>query len=236
MKGIIYYTDNQIEDPIRSVVQTLILQTGLPIVSCSLKPIPFGQNVVVSGKPGYVTMINQIITALETSTTETVFFCEHDVLYPRSHFDFTPPKVNLFYYNENVYRWELGSDQAVRYDRMLPLSCLCVNRNFALEHYRKRQAKIQQLGPELWQSREPLQARLWGYEPGTKKRRRGGFSDDDFATWRSAEPVIDIRHRGTFSPPKISLDSFKHQPTGWQEIPIAQIPGWNLKELFKEAF
>lgn len=232
MKGIIYYTDNQIEEPVRTVVQNLLLSTGLPIVSCSLEPIRFGQNVVVKGMRGYPTMVDQITTALETSVADNVFFCEHDVLYPLSHFEFTPPKRNIFYYNENVWRWWFGSDHAMTHDRMLPLSSLSVNREFALDHYKKRQAKIKELDPTEWQSREPIRARLWGYEPGTKKRRRGGFSDDDFETWRSTEPIIDIRHRGTFSPPKINLDSYKHKPTGWREIPIAEIPGWNLKKIF----
>ena len=61
-------------------------------------------------------------------------------------------------------------------------------------------------------------ARKWGYEPGTKKKKRGGLTDDDFDTWYSDEPVIDIRHRGTFSPPKCTLESFKHLPVNFEEI------------------
>ena len=46
-KGIIYYTDNRLDEPIFSAVQREILKAGLPVVSCSLKPVSFGKNVVL---------------------------------------------------------------------------------------------------------------------------------------------------------------------------------------------
>jgi hypothetical protein len=232
MKGCIYYTDNRISDPIRSIVRKYIKDSGLPIVSTSLKPIRFGNNIVVDGQRSYPTMVKQIITALENSIADYVFFCEHDVIYHRSHFDFTPTRDDIFYYNKNIWRWRCWDDMAIRYDRMLPLSCLCVNRKFALEHYRMRERKIHEWGLNEFRSREPRLARLWGYEPGTKKMRRGGFSDDDFDTWTSEYPNIEIRHNKTFSSLKCTLESFKHQPTNWQEIPIDKIKGWDLKTLF----
>ena len=231
MKSIIYYTDNRIKEPIKSMVQESLLKAELPIVSCSLKPINFGTNIVIDGQRSYPTMVRQILTALEHSKEKYVFFCEHDVLYPKSHFDFTPPEDNIFYYNENVWRWWAEGDVAIRYERMLPLSCMCCNKDFALEHYRMRQRKIEEWGLDHFRSREPRMARLWGYEPGTKKKRRGGLTDDDFETWSSESPVIDIRHRKTFSSPKIHLKDFKHKPTNWQEINIDQIKGWELKQL-----
>ena len=161
-----------------------------------------------------------------------VFFTESDVLYPASHFDFIPPKDDIFYYNKNVWRWEFGSSIAIRHERMLPLSCLCVNREFALLYYEMLEKKIKEVGLDRFKSREPELARKWGYEPGTKKKKRGGLTDDDFETWSSEYPNIDIRHKGTFSPPKVTLKSFKHQPVNWQEIPIDKIPGWNLRTLF----
>lgn len=233
-KGIIYYTDNLIEEPIGSVVRKHIRDSGLPIVSVSLMALEFGKlNIALVGLlRGYRTMVTQIYTALEASSEDYVFFCEHDVLYPKDHFDFTPPRDDIFYYNKNVWRWEYGADKAIRYDRMLPLSCLCVNRELALANYKLRLDKIDELGPEVFASGEPAQARRWGYEPGTKKKRRGGISDDDFDTWESETPVIDIRHEGTFSPPKTTLDSFRHPPINWQETPISAIAGWDLKKTF----
>jgi hypothetical protein len=210
-----------------------ILESGLPITSVSLKAIQFGKNIVVEGERSYPTMVKQILTALENSRDDYVFFTEHDVLYPKCHFDFTPPKDNIFYYNSNIWRWRCWDDKAITYDRLLSLSCLCVNRKFALEHYKFRQKKVLELGLDEFRSREPRWARRWGYEPGTKKIKRGGFNDDDFETWSSEYPIVDIRHTKTFSRPKVTLEEFTHPPTNWRVIPIEEIPGWNLRKMFK---
>jgi hypothetical protein len=221
--GIIFYTDSQLSEDIALPVREQILKSGLPIVSVSLKPLDFGENHVFHGERGYVTMMSQILLALEKITTKYVFFCEHDVLYPVEHFDFTPPRDDIFYYNSNVWRWQFGTEVAIRYDRMLPLSTLCCNRKLALKFYRFRMKKIQEAGPEAFASREPALARRWGYEPGTKNKRRGGLTDDDFDIWFSKRPVLDIRHKGTFSSPKNTLKSFKHKPSGWQEVLIKDL-------------
>ena len=232
-KGIIYYTDNKLAEPILSIVQDEIKKTNLPITSVSLSPINFGRNFVLPIKPNYIAMVKQITKALEESSADIVFFCEHDVLYPPSHFDFTPPKDNIFYYNSHVWRWAYPTDLAITYDRLISLSGLCVNRKFALNHYHLRLKKIEELQVSNDDKRhEPQWARRWGYEPGTKKIKRGGFSDDDFETWKSEIPLIDIRHGKTFSQSKVTLDSFIHKPENWQETTIEKIQGWDLKQLF----
>lgn len=231
-KGIIYYTDNRLAEPIFSIVQNQILKSGLPVTSVSLKPISFGKNTVLNLSPGYLTMLKQITSGLEASDADYVFFCEHDVLYPTSHFDFTPKRDDIFYYNASVWRWKYPENFAITYDRLLSLSHLCVNRKFALDHYKRRLRKIKEMGWETDRRHEPLWARQWGYEPGLKKTKRGGFSDDDFETWDTDIPIIDIRHGKTFSQSKVTLDSFKHQPVNWQETTLEKIPGWDLPALF----
>jgi len=231
-KGIIYYTDNRLEEPIFSIVQKQILKAGLPITSVSLGPIDFGKNFVLRLSPGYPTMVKQITKALEESESRYIFFCEHDVLYPLSHFDFTPAKDNIFYYNTNVWRWQYPKNRAITHNRLISLSSLCVNREFALGHYRRRLAKIEK---EDWGNEEiknPRLARLWGYEPGTKKIKHGGFSDDDFETWESRDPIIDIRHGSTFSLKKVTFGAFRKIPANWREVTLDKIPGWNLDRLF----
>lgn len=232
-KGIIYYTDNRLSNPILSTVQQFIAKSGLPIISASLKPVNFGRNITLDLKPGIITMIKQITLALEASNSDFVFFCEHDVLYPPSHFEFEPVRDDIFYYNNNIWRWKYPEDYAITYERLICLSGLCVNRKFALNHYKARLKKIYELNLETAKGREPLWARRWGYEPGTKKTKRGGFSDDDFEVWTSKEPIIDIRHNKTFSPPKVTLDSFNHPPVNFTQTTLDKIPGWDLKELFK---
>lgn len=229
-KGIIYYTDNRLREPIFTKVQNQILKSGLPITSVSLKPIDFGNNIVLNLTPGYLTMIIQLTTALANSNFDYVFFCEHDVLYPVSHFDFTPPRDDIFYYNAHVWRWKYPENFAITYDRLISLSSLCGYRKKILDHYRQRLKKIHDLKLESHGRHEPLWARQWGYEPGTKKTSRGGFSDDDFETWTSKEPIVDIRHGRTFSQTKVTLDSFINPPQNFRQITIDQIPGWNLRE------
>jgi len=232
-KGIIFYTDNRLREPIRSLAQKYIKDVGLPIVSCSLAPIDFGENYVLEGRErSYPTMVDQIIIALEHSLADYVFFCEHDVLYHPSHFDFTPPTDDIYYYNVNNWRWWQGAPTAITYSGLTSLSSLCVNRELALKHYHYRKEVIEKWGLDKIRSREPRWARKFGYEPGTKKRRNGGFTDEDHVKRRSELPNIDVRHRGTFSRPKVTLAEFTHLPSDWREEPIENIPGWDLKALF----
>jgi hypothetical protein len=240
-KGIIYYTDCRVKEPIFSTVQKILTRIGkernLPITCVSLSPIDFGDiRVVLEGRQrSYPTYITQIHMALENAKEDYVFFCENDVLYHDSHFDFTPPTDNIFYYNNNVWRWKLWDFKLITYDKMRPLSCLCVNRKFAIEHYKKRIDKMYEWGLDEFRSREPRRGRIWGYEPGTKSRRRGGFSDDVAGDWWSDLPNIDIRHNRTFSSIKCDLQDFKHQPENWKEIKYNEVPGWDLREIFPEG-
>jgi hypothetical protein len=236
-KGIIYYTDGKIQDPIRSTVQKYLKESGLPITCVSIRPTDFGDNtIVLEGRErSYPTMVLQIMTALENAKEDYVFFCEHDVLYSKSHFDFAPPKDDVFYYNNNIWRWKLWDFKLITYENMRPLSCLCVNRKFALEHYKKRWQAINDWGLDHFRSREPRQGRIWGYEPGTKKRRRGGFSDDVCELWQSENPNIDIRHNRTFTSIKCDKKDFKNVPEQWREVDVDEVPFWNLREVFPEG-
>lgn len=233
-KSILYYTDNKLREPIYTIVQRQLLKIGLPIVSVSLTPIEeFGSNIVFDDiEPSYFTMISQIYEGLKTSDSDYVFFTEHDVLYPQDHFDFNPPRDDIFYYNANIWRWEYPKDRAIGYDRLISLSSLCANRQYVLDHYQKRLDMITVNGWEKDTRHEPDWARRMGYEPGTKKKKRGGYFDDDFETWKSIDPIIDIRHGRTFSRSKVTLDSFKHKPNNWRETTLDKINGWDLKGMF----
>lgn len=223
MKGVIFYSDNRIGEPIKSLVWNSVVASGLPITTSYLQP---------DEKRSYPQMVKQIISCLERSTAEYVFFCEADVLYHPSHFDFTPSRDDTFYYNLNNWRWDYPHDRAIGYDGLTSLSQLCVYRELALEHYRLRQEKILELGEETKKG-EPRYARRWGYEPGTKKKRNGALKEELSERWTSEYPNIDIRHGLNFSKHKTTLDSFKHKPTGWKEVTLLEVPGWELNKLFK---
>jgi len=227
IKSIIYYTDNRLDQQINLLVQKQLLKSNFPIVSCSLSPISFGRNIVLKEKAGPVTMFKQILAALKASEGEFVFFCEHDVLYHTSHFEFTPPKQDTFYYNINVWRWDFSSNKVITYDHFRSVSGLCVNKKKAIDHYQKRLELIYKMGWDKISGKNPNWARTIGYEPG-KPKRNGGFSDDSIDEWRSKYPNIDIRHQKTMTPLKMTLDSFRHQPTGWKELTLDKLPGWGI--------
>jgi hypothetical protein len=231
-KSIIYYTDNRLDQEISLLAQQQLLKSGLPVASCSLMPMNFGKNIVLPLSSGPTTMFQQILAALKASEGQFIFFCEHDVLYHTSHFEFTPPREDVFYYNTNVWRWDQTGDKVITYDHFRSVSGLCVARETAIEHYEKRLKLIYEKGWDKVVGRNPKWARTMGYEPG-KPKRNGGFSDDEIDEWRSKYPNIDIRHKKTLTPIKMNLDSFVHKPTGWKQSTLDKIPGWDIKEILK---
>jgi len=143
-----------------------------------------------------------------------------------------PPEDDLYYYNVNNYRWLFPEDHLITYSGLTSLSSLCCNRELAIRHYRYRLQLIEEQELDKVRGREPRWARRFGYEPGTKKRRKGGVTDEEHVKRYSELPNIDIRHRRTFSQPKVTLDSFKYPPSDFRRVPMDEIPGWNLRELF----
>jgi len=232
--GIIYYTDNRLGSKYNHIfllAQKFITESGLPIVSCSLKPIEFGKNIVLKGMtPCYLTMATQILTALEASETDYVFFCEHDVLYHKSHFSFFPLRDDIYYYNVNNWRWLYPKDYLVSYSTMAPLASMCCNRELAIRHYRLRLDTVKKRN--LPNSRDPRWARIWGYEPGTKSKRRGALTNEESVYRRSPFPNIDIRHTRNFSMAHSYYDEFRNPPSDWFVRGLDDIEGWNLRELF----
>lgn len=236
-KGLIYYTDFNVDPAIQWIcLQQLKKAFNGGVVSVSLnQPLDFGKNIVIKGERSNTMLTRQILAALEASTADVVFFTEHDVLYHPTHFDFTPDKEEIFYYNINSWRWDYPKDRVISYHELTSLSNLCVYRKWALDHYRKRMKRIIDSG---WDKEDgigkmqPHWARMIGYEPGTKRRKIGGFSDDISIKWMGEFPNIDIRHGTTLTKPKTSLDQFKHLPSDWKEKGLDDLRGWDIKKLF----
>lgn len=221
-KGIIYYTDNKVSESISSIVQKQLKATGLPIVSCSLSPIAFGENYVLQKDRGYITMFEQIYIALCKSKADIIFFCEHDILYQESHFEFIPPKKDVFYYNTNV--WKTDGVKAVRTDDCKQVSGLVAYRELLVGHYKKRLELIQQNGF----------SRAMGFEPGTHGRPER-VDDYKCDSWESRFPNIDIRHDKNLTETRWSPEEYRNEKytKGWKEIALKDVPGWqNLDQLF----
>lgn len=219
-KAILYYTDNMLNIKLAKKVRKYISASGLPITSVSLKKMDFGKNIHLHLKRGVLTMFKQILAGLEAMTEDIIFFCEHDVIYHKSHFDFVPEKKDVFYYNEN--NWRVREDGFAVYFDHDSTSQLCAYRELLIKEYRERVRRIELEG---WHHN--------GYEPGTRPISRGGFSDNKSERWRSKEPNIDIRHDNNFTENRWSQDKFRDKSTcqNWQESNINNL--W-AKDIFNE--
>lgn len=215
-KGVIYYTDNRLDQKIMNAVQKQILQT-IPsnrIVSSSLDPMAFGRNVHIKMDRGNLAMFKQILAALEKSTSDVIFFCEHDVLYHPSHFDFTPPEKDRFYYNENVWKIDPASGKALHY-RCRQTSGLVAYRKVLIEHYKERVRRVEAEGFSM----------KMGYEPGTHNRPER-VDDRTSESFFSESPNVDIRHGKNLTKTRWKKEEFRNQKytEGWTESD--EVPGW----------
>lgn len=217
--GIIYYTCNTLEEPLATSVRNNLnnCRNGYELGCVSRERTDFGDwNIVVDLPRSPATMHEQILAGLERSKADYVFLCEHDVLYHPSHFEFVPPRDNVYYYNTNVWRVRYEDGHAVRTDDCKQVSGLCCDRRFLLEHYRRRVERIRKEGF----------SRKNGYEPGTR-HLPWGYDNNSCEVWQSPFPNLDIRHGKTLTASHWTIDSFRNKKysIGWQETDEA-IDGW----------
>lgn len=205
-KGIIYYSDNRLPEKIDEAVKKRIREIGLPIVSCTLKPVDkMGENIVLDLKRGYLTMFTQILTALENSDADIIYFCEHDVLYHDTHFEKIPESKDSFYYNQNW--WKVREDGlAVSWDAD-QVSGLCCYRDIAIEWYKKR---------------------IETFDSDNFDRKFEPMSGEGSVSWESEYPNIDIRTGHNLTYNKWSLDDFRNKATAinFRESTVDKIEGW----------
>lgn len=230
-KGVVYYTDNQLNETIATECRNQIIK-GIKekhIVSVSLKPIQFGTNIHLDLERGYLTMAKQILAGLEVSNAEVIFFCEHDVLYHPTHFDFIPTDRNKIYYNANVWRVRTSDGLSIKVDDCRQLSGLVAYRDVLITHYRKRIELLENYGGNNFNKF----VREMGFEPGTHHREKR-VDDLKSEKWDSIEPNIDIRHDTNLTSSRWSPDQFRNKryTEGWKELHSSEIPGWNDVDKF----
>ena len=230
-KGIIYYTPNDLDEkiakPVRNQLDKISTNKVIPITSSSLKRMKFGaKNIYFPHlKKGYLTMFKQILGALENSQEDIVFFCEHDVLYDPSHFDFMPKEEDVWYYNQNVWMLKLPDGHALHFD-VNQLSGLCVYRQTAIKFYKELIEKIEKEGQ--------FDRSLIGFEPYTHNRVKWN-TPGSMATWKSESPNIDIKHGANATGQRWKKEEYRNQKllVNWQESDT-EIPGWgSTQELVK---
>ncbi len=223
-KGIVFYTDNQLKLKIAHAVQRQLRHisqdSGIPIVSVSLKPMPhFGtKNIHLKHLTrSYLAMFEQILAGLEASTAEVIYFCEHDCIYHPSHFEFTPPKKDIFYYDHNWWRVRSTDGFAVHWDAN-QVSGLCAYREHLLKFYRKRVVEVRKYGYKS----------SMGFEPGGRDTKLT-------ASWKAPFPMLDIKHGHNLSKNKWSVNDFRDKDTAKGFITTDDIPGWGkTSEIIKQ--
>ena len=231
-KGIIFYTDNALKLKIGHAVQRQLKGVSnvkkIPIVSASLKSMPhFGdKNIFFPDlQRSYFAMFKQILGALENSWTDIVFFCEADVLYHPSHFDFTPPDRNTFYYNQNVWMLRTTDGHALHFD-VNQLSGLCVYRDAAITHFRERYKMAEKAFKTLSEAGFSRFIRNMGFEPMTHGRVKWQ-NTFKLGTWKSDLPNIDIKHGKNATGARWKKSQYRNQKLliNWAESDD-EIPGW----------
>ena len=212
-KGILYFTDNQLNLKLARDVQKRIIKIaedkGMELVSSSRKPMAMGKNVLTPEPRGYLTMFKQILKGLENMTSDIVFMAEHDVLYPPEHFDFTPPE-HKFYYDQNW--WKIHPDGfAISWDAD-QVSGLCAYRQDLIDYYRHR---VETFNKDKFDRK---------FEP---------YSGIKSEAWKAPRPHIDIRHGRNLTYNKRSLKDFRNKESAvnLETSTIQNIPGWDPNEI-----
>jgi hypothetical protein len=218
-KQVVYYTHSEGNDQILEACRRQ-LKKGMKekhIISVSAQPLEFGKNIVLPRIriSGFLDMFQRIYLGLEASTSDVIFFCEHDVLYHPSHFDFIPPDKNKYYYNTNVWRVRYSDGHALWVDGLQQLSGLVAWRETLLEHYKKRIKKIVESGFSF----------DMGFEPGTHGRE-SRVDDLKADSYMAKFPNIDIRHDTNATASRWKKEEFRNQryTQGWKEA--QEVPGW----------
>jgi len=232
-KGIVYYTDNELNPVIMKACQeqTRKVFNG-KIVSVSLKPVDFGENIVLPLVRGYYSMFKQILAGLEALKTDIAFLIDHDVFYHSSHFEFTPDRKDVYYYNQNVWRVRVSDGHALHYHFY---SGCCAYTDFLIKHYRERIRRIEELIKTKGECTTNDFLRM-GFEAGTHTRKER-IDIYKAQVWQSEFPNIDIRHKGNLTGSRWSKDRFRSQRNcqGWEESTVDKIEGWeNLEGRIKE--
>jgi glycosyltransferase involved in cell wall biosynthesis len=230
-KGIIYYTDSRLDEkvatPVRDRLSQISFEKNIPILSASIRKLNFGgRNIHFPHlKPSYLTMFKQIMSAIEHSESEIIYFCEHDVLYHPSHFDFTPPDVHTFYYNRNVWFLRTTDGHALHFD-VNQLSGLCVYRKAALAHFKERYEMALKASGELGEKEFNKFIRNMGFEPMTHGRVKW-INSFKLGGWKSEFPNIDIKHGENATGVRWEKTRYRNQKLliNWMETD-SEIPGW----------
>jgi len=213
---IVYYTDNSMDPDLEKKVQGFLVQAseGKPIITVSQKPMGFGQNICVGdiGRSHH-SLFAQALAGAKAATTKYIALAEHDCLYTPEHFNWVPPRDDVFYYNTNhwIVQWNKGplEGQYCHFSRKT-LSMLICNRELFVEAIHEKILMLEagatlrkgQPGacePGVCDNRTAFvyeKAELYKNPPKDLGKHSKKYTA---ARFRTEMPNIDIRHGNNFS-------------------------------------
>ena len=205
MKSVIYYTCNTHRPEIDELCRQYLARVNLPIITVSLnKDLDFGDTrIVMHGERSPLMMHQQILAGLEACHTQYAFLIESDVLYHPSHFEFTPKRDDVFYFNVNVWKQRWPEHHYVWTDNCQQVSGMSASTSLLLNFFRTRVKEVDEKGFDRH------------YEP------RGPREN-----YLSSVPNICIRHNHNLTQSKWSPQDYRNQKyaQGWKEA--TSVPGW----------
>jgi len=153
---IIYYTANKIADGFGEKVrkQIQVAAEGLPIISVSMVPMDFGQNICIGEKKrSIMTIYEQILLGAKVAKTKYVALAEDDTLYPPEHFKVFRPPEDTFAYDMtrwNILPWKKPPFFSITFRKILAM--LLCSRELLTDTIEERFAKYPDPStiPERW--------------------------------------------------------------------------------------
>ena len=191
---IVYVTDNVLPLKFAQLVRDKLVEAvrGKPIISVSQKPIELGLNICL-GDIGrsWLSIYKQLNAGLEAVKTPYVAVVEHDCLYTPEHFDFIPPRKDLFYYNAN--HWLAQHTDKLRgmysyYPRRLAMSQMICHIDAFSKHVKETLGVLEEAYKETSTS--------------ARRRKQAELGKDlkaDYKYFRTKLPNLDIRHDCNFT-------------------------------------
>ena len=114
----------------------------LPLISVSFKPMDFGKNICYGEhERSAYNIYKQVLIGAKAATTEYVATAEDDVIYPKEHFEYRPPK-DVFAFDENkwsIFTWR--KDAIASFRRRRTMTHLIVSREALIKTLEERFAK-----------------------------------------------------------------------------------------------
>ena len=215
---VIYYTSNFLDthNPyfLKNTRKQLLKATdGLPIISVSQRPTPFGQNICV-GEIGrsHLNLYRQILTGCKAAKTKYVAMAEDDILYSYEHFHTKVPEKDVFLYDMNklsIFTWTKPPLFSFRHKRMV-VNQLIAKRKMLIEALEERFA--------TYSSDDAIPLSYWG-DPGRYEKHLG-VTVRPTDTFMCTCPSIVFTHEYAFG----YLSRGKRKKLG--DLRIIEVPFW----------